>query len=368
MSKHHLFQFKIVDNSDTIVHDIWQNPQYYNEVYRGVVDRNEYDIIFYKKCLVPSQKYIDLINKIEDLPSKEWKNILPTLFKEIANIEGFENELLLNEIFKDYEYSEEYINEEWRKFRIDYSLSDIGEFYWYSKIIATLGDKILLSSNDYYEIEDSFTLSYDRSEALFEDTVMTRFYRKLVNFDASKVEALLNYHIDKYTGEKKVFLDKLDDFLDIHRIDRNTTSIFRNFYYHVFPNLLTNELMGKYEVEPYQNYRITKNWIANKRIQIAIPVSKNERPKTKGLTTKQQVLILHYLDLLGGNWGLSSQRKFIKFLSKFFGVHNDTVKEGILNKCVASKTKENLDVVRELFEEFGLPTDKIVRDIDEIEN
>lgn len=348
MSTSDLFQYQIVDNSKTIISDIWKNPQYL----KGVVDTSQFDIIVYSKILVCPTRYVPEF-VLYNLPYEEVKELLPHVLTEIEDL----SPEWISELIFDAGLFVTFINDEWERYGKNYGLWRKCDFQSYRELLTKAYNKILLSLKYPIKIEDNPYIKL-RKDGLLVSIINDTFFDKLLNFNTSKVEDYLEYHFHKYQGKKRVFIDELDFILNSHEIDK-----------YILPNFLNKELLGVYNPEPYSNYRVALNWIATKRVEIAINGSKTEKTNTntKGLTTKQQVLILHYLEILGGNWGLSSQRKFIKFLSKFLNVHKDTVKEGLLNKCIKSKTKENLEVVRELFEEFGLPTDKIIKDIDEIE-
>lgn len=93
----------------------------------------------------------------------------------------------------------------------------------------------------------------------------------------------------------------------------------------------------------------------------------NDEKPTKGMTTQQQVLFMHYiLNELGVNFGNSDKAAWNRLINKVFGKNSQDVKEKLTFDYDDKKTKSSLRIVSEALKEL-LPgiSDKINNDIKE---
>jgi hypothetical protein len=350
MNKKIICEYEIVDNSDTIERDIWKNPFYCERLQ----NTDDYKIIIYEKILTPTGHFLKLEETVSNLANYKLSgdSLLPDLFYEFVELEGYKNDWIPDR-YLDKEsnfllYS--MINRQWKEYKNDFGSWDKQIQSIYYQLIQSITNHILLLSEENLKIEENFPLQLDHNSSFFSTEIMRCFFRKLLEVDSSKVEDFLSFHLNRFEGEKKVFLDELSEFLDYNEIDKYTP-----------PNMLQRDVLNDYNPDPYKNYRAALQWIDSKRIEVVVKPKKD----APNFTTKQQILILHYLGKLDDNFGLS-QNQLAKFLGLFLTANKDNVNKGLINRLKASKTEENLNSVRDLFEEFDLDTSPIVADIDKL--
>ncbi|MEK6477184.1 hypothetical protein WJR50_06610 [Catalinimonas sp. 4WD22] len=332
MEKKIFFQYKIIDNSESIEHDV--GNYYYHLL---CINPEGFDVILYKKIFVLNGRTKSLtfptLDEIKNFDVKIYDSIP---FWAIEEIE---------------EYSKKYpdCSELWP--HLGY------RFYTEARLKYIRG--VLNSKSDEFEIVPNPFIKHINGSNIFEVNLEAKFLEKLKVLKTKDVQGFLNYHYDRYKNEKIEFIDLLKNLLV-------------SFPYQEYDTFETHNkhFLGEIYGNSRENYLATMNWIDNKRAEVFYQQIDKQKPKKGEETTRnQQILILYYLELFHKNLGLTSAQ-LREFLAILLNKSPDNIKKSLGNDFLNAKSSnegKDLEFVKDLFERFGFSTEKIIQDLDEIE-